>query len=64
MTTADQMARRFLRTGPGAVVPVVEVAPSCACAERRDYDGERIRTHCVAHCPRVAAGDWDQCMGC
>lgn len=39
-------------------------ADSCSCAERRDYDGERIRTHCAGHCPRVRAGKWPECRGC
>lgn len=38
--------------------------PECACSERADYDGEKIRTHCAEHCPRVAAGDWTECRGC
>ncbi len=36
----------------------------CPCATREDHDGERITTHCAAHCPRVAAGDWSECRGC
>jgi hypothetical protein len=36
----------------------------CDCSERRDYDNERIVTHCDDHCPRVIAGDWDSCRGC
>lgn len=36
----------------------------CLCEVREDYDGERIRTHCKEHCPRVQGGDWDYCKGC
>lgn len=42
---------------------------SCGCYQRRDYDGERITTHCAAHCPRIQAGRTEPgadglCNGC
>ena len=36
----------------------------CGCNERRDYDGERITTHCKEHCPKVQSGKQDRCGGC
>jgi hypothetical protein len=25
----------------------------CGCITRRDYDGEKITTHCDNHCPKI-----------
>jgi hypothetical protein len=41
----------------------------CGCSQRRDYDGERITTHCAAHCPRIQSGKAEPgplgvCGGC
>jgi hypothetical protein len=41
-----------------------EERKECGCYICSDSDGERIRVHCTEHCPRVIAGDWDECRGC
>jgi hypothetical protein len=56
----DRMVQRILSGEP----PVAGPEPQCGCTERRDYDNEKIRTHCADHCPWVLSGQKDRCGGC
>jgi hypothetical protein len=60
-STPEQV--RTLREAINQGSSLSEVACT-VCSVRRDYDDEWITTHCAAHCPRVAAGDWESCRGC
>jgi hypothetical protein len=56
-------------THGGPVRDDVEWEKGCGCSQRRDYDGERITTHCAAHCPRIQSGQREPaangtCGGC